>query len=343
MRLYEKIRDIDRRVIFLLMGLAVGIPIIFRIPFPEITTPMVKQVFDQVDNLPAGSKVLLAFDYDPASEPELQPMANSMVRHLALRKCKLYFIALWPVGQNMIEDTITNVLEPEFPEYIYGNDYVNLGFKSGNEGVIKVIQTNLRKLYTTDGRGTAIDKIEMLNDIKNLKAMAIIVNISAGYPGIKEWIQYGSDPADLPIVGGCTAVQAPLMYPYYPNQLLGLLGGIKGAAEYDEILRSQYGEQISQRYREGLERQLSAELEEIGDDEELADEELQKLTAEAESKHQQKLDNEDKELYLGLVRMGPQAIAHLVIMLLIVVGNITFFIDRRREKQGVSITESGSE
>ena len=162
MKLYEKIRDIDRRLIFLLIALAVAIPIIFQIPFPEITTPMVKKVFDQIDSMPAGSKVLLPFDYDPASEPELQPMANSLLRHLALRKCKLYFIALWPVGQNMIEDTITNVLKPEFPEYEYGVDYVNLGFKSGAEGVIKVIQTNLRKLYTTDGRGMAVDRIEML-------------------------------------------------------------------------------------------------------------------------------------------------------------------------------------
>ncbi len=331
MRIYERIRDIDRRLIFLFIGLAVSIPIIFQISFPEITTPMVKKVFDQIDSMPADSKVLVAFDYDPGSEPELQPMANSLVRHLALRKCKLYFIALWPVGQNMIEDTITNVLKPEFPEYEYGADYVNLGFKSGGEGVIKVIQTNLRKLYTTDGRGMAVDRIEMLKDIKSLKNMGLIVNISAGYPGSKEWIQYGSDPAGIPIVGGCTAVQAPLLYPYYPNQLVGLMGGIKGAAEYDEILRKNYGDQISQRYRIGLQARLWADVEKLKSS--YAGEELQAQIAEAQEKYEQKLKGEEKELYLGLLRMGPQAIAHLVIMLLIVIGNITFFIDRRRQKR----------
>ncbi len=331
MRIYEKIRDIDRRLIFLLIALAVSLPIIFQISFPEITTPMVKKVFDQIDSMPAGSKVLLAFDYDPASEPELQPMANSLLRHLALRRCKLYFITLWPVGQNMIEDTIKNVLLPEFGEYTYGVDYVNLGFKSGNEGVIKVVQTNLRKLYTTDGRGTAIDKIQMLKDVKSLASMALIVNVSAGYPGLKEWIQYGSDPVGLAIVGGCTAVQAPLLYPYYPNQLIGFMGGIKGAAEYDEILRKNYGDQISQRYKNGLQSWLSTEVGKLRAS--YTGEQLQQRIAEAQEKYKQKLDSEKKELYLGLFRMGPQAIAHLVIMLLIVTGNVTFFIDRRRRKK----------
>jgi hypothetical protein len=331
MRIYEKIRDIDRRIIFLLMTLAVSIPIIFQIPFPEVTTPMVKKVFDQIETMPAGSKVLVAFDYDPASEPELQPMANSLVRHLALRGCKLYFIALWPVGQNMIEDTVSNILVPEFGEYVYGVDYVNLGFKSGNEGVIKVIQTNLRKLYTTDGRGASVDKIQMLEGVTSLRNMRLIVNVSAGYPGLKEWVQYGSDPAGVPIVGGCTAVQAPLLYPYYPSQLLGLMGGIKGAAEYDEILKKHYGDQVMARYAKALETSFSNDLENLKAS--YTGPELEKRTAEAKAKYEEKLQRGQNDVYLGLLRMGPQAIAHLVIILLIVIGNITFFVDRSRQKK----------
>jgi hypothetical protein len=340
MKFYEKIRDLDRRIVFLLMVFAVSIPILFQIPFPEITTPMVERVFDQIDSMPAGSRVLLAFDYDPPSEPELQPMANSLVRHLALRKCKLYFIALWPVGQNMIEDTLADVLVPEFPEYVYGVDYVNLGFKSGYEGVIKVVQTNLRKLYTTDGRGTAVDKIPMMEDVRNLRNMAIIVNVSAGYPGMKEWVQYGSDPARIPIVGGCTAVQAPLMYPYYPTQLHGLMGGIKGAAEYDEMLSKRYGEQLSVRYQQALRRWRSQQTKKLEDS--YAGEALRKRLDELQSTYKQKLHTEQKQLYPGLFRMGPQAVAHLVIIFLIIIGNVTFLIDKRRQKKG-AFGRAGSE
>jgi hypothetical protein len=50
-------------------------------------------------------------------------------------------------------------------------------------------------------------------------------------------------------------------------------------------------------------------------------------------KYEDRLANSDREIYLGKVRMAPQAVAHLVIMLLIVVGNITFFVDRRRQRR----------
>jgi hypothetical protein len=331
MSIYDKIRDIDRRVIFLFMALAVIVPLIFQIPFPEITTPLVEKVFNQIDSMPAGSKVLVAFDYDPGSEPELQPMANTFVRQLALRKCKLYFIALWPLGPNMIEDTISNVMVPEFPEYAYGEDYVNLGYKSGNEGVVKVVQSNIRKLYTTDSRGTSVEKIPMLQDVKSIKNMALIVNVSAGYPGTKEWIQYGSDPAGVPLVSGCTAVQTPLFYPYYPNQLVGILGGIKGAAEYDEIFEKNYGDQVILRFQKSLDNQMAQELKKLQD--EYQDSDLDSQVTLVKEKYQERMNHAHKELYLGKIRMGPQAVAHLVIMLFIVIGNITFFIDRRRQKK----------
>ena len=331
MKIYEKIRNIDRRVIFFFMALAVSVPLIFQIPFPEITTPLVKNVFDQIETMPPGSRVLVAFDYDPGSEPELQPMAHSFVRQLALRHCKLYFIALWPLGPNMIEDTINHVLIPEFPEYVYGRDYVNLGFKSGNEGVVKVVQSNLRKLYTTDSRGTSVEKIPMLQDVNSLKNMALIVNVSAGYPGTKEWIQYGSDPVHVPIVSGCTAVQAPLFYPYYPDQLAGILGGIKGAAEYDEIIIKNYHNQITERYLQGLDSQMSAELEKLKEKYQNAD--LERQITRLRERYKERADNAQNSIYLGKIRMGPQAIAHLVIMLFIIIGNITFFIDRRKQKK----------
>jgi hypothetical protein len=39
------------------------------------------------------------------------------------------------------------------------------------------------------------------------------------------------------MVGGTTGVTAPEMYPYYQSkQLLGLLEGLKGAAEYEKLL-----------------------------------------------------------------------------------------------------------
>ncbi|HET6328819.1 MAG TPA: hypothetical protein VFG04_29310, partial [Planctomycetaceae bacterium] len=68
--------NIDRRWIFLMMLVTVAVPILWQVAFPEIPTPYARAVFEAIEELKPGDKVLVAFDYDPASEAELGPMAT---------------------------------------------------------------------------------------------------------------------------------------------------------------------------------------------------------------------------------------------------------------------------
>jgi hypothetical protein len=96
----------------------------------------------------------------------------------------------------------------------------------------------------------------MCRNIKSVQDMDLILNVSAGYPGTKEWVQYAAAPFPdtIRLAGGCTGVQAPLLYPYIPNQLIGLLGAIKGAAEYEAALVAKYPKWSETRYNEALRR-----------------------------------------------------------------------------------------
>jgi hypothetical protein len=284
--MYEILKNLDRRWVFLMMALAVGVPILLELQFPETPTKLADAVFEEVENLKPGDKVLLAFDYDPASEGELGPMATAFVRHCCEKKLKMYFLALWPVGPQMIDETINKVIKADFPHLIYGEDYVNLGFKPGQEGVIKVIITDLGQLYTTDAQGTNIEQIPMCRGFDNVQDMDLIINVSAGYPGTKEWVQYAATPYPdkIRLVAGCTGVQAPLLYPYLGDQLPGLLGAIKGAAEYEKLVNDKYGG-----------------------------------------------ENPDPKYLEAKRRMGPQLIAHVLMILLIIAGNYVFFVQRHRE------------
>jgi hypothetical protein len=109
----------------------------------------------------------------------------------------------------------------------------------------------------------------MMAGIRNVQQMKLLINVSAGAPGVKEWVQYGVTPyPSLHLVAGVTGVQAPLMYPYIPRQLRGLLGAIKGAAEYEQLVLARYGgPRPDPKYQEGLRRmgpQLTAHLLVIG-------------------------------------------------------------------------------
>ncbi|MEZ6066785.1 MAG: hypothetical protein R3B90_14010 [Planctomycetaceae bacterium] len=279
-----RLANIDRRWIFLLMGIAVAVPILLQLSFPEYPGAQAQAVFDEIEKLRPGDRVLMAWDFDPSTEGELKPMATALARQCAEKRAKLYFITLLPVGPQMIDDTISEVIREDFPDMVYGEDYVNLGFKSGNEGVIKVIITDLRGLYTTDNRGTNIDQIPMCKNVQSVQQMDLIVNVSGSYPGTKEWVQYAVTPyqSKLRLVAGCTGVQAPLLYPYIPNQLQGLLGAIKGASEYETLVVKAY----------------------LG-------------------------VNPDPKYLEARRRMGPQLVAHLLMIALIIAGNVIYFAQRR--------------
>jgi hypothetical protein len=217
--MYEFFKNLDRRWVFLMMLLAVAIPILLEAKFPEKPTGLAKAVFDEIEKLPEGAPVLLAYDFDPASEGELGPMATTFTFHCAKKKLKIYYMTLWPVGPRMIEEAVARVIKADFSEMKYGEDWVNLGYKSGYEGVIKVIVTDLKQLYTTDHFGASIDSIPMMQGIQSVQDFDLVINVSAGYAGTKEWVQYASTPYPdtIKIVAGCTGVQSPLLYPYIPQ------------------------------------------------------------------------------------------------------------------------------
>src|SRR5262245_3039487 len=116
---------LDRRWIFLAMGISVLIPILLQWQFNEITTPPVQRAFDKVESLPPGSRVLLAYDFDASSAPELDPMATAWLWHCAKKQFKMYILTLWATGEGYVPGIVRNVLvqSGDFPTLRYGVDY----------------------------------------------------------------------------------------------------------------------------------------------------------------------------------------------------------------------------
>ncbi len=280
----DVLNSIDRRIIFLLIALAVILPMVFHLVFTVRSSPIVEAIFDKVEALPPGSKVLISFDYAPSTVPENQPMAEAVCRHALVKDLKVYMMAVWATGPPQAVALATNVIQRDFPEKVYGKDWINLGYKAGNQGLINAILLDLKGMYTTDVHGDPIDGFEMMKDVQNLTDMSLIVCIGSGFPGVREWVQFAGDPGRIPVAGGVTAVEAPLLYPYYPRQLLGLMGGLQGAAEYESALVEKYPQ-----YKEHAEQAVKL--------------------------------------------MGPQTVAHLVIIAFVIIGNIAFFGERRRQNR----------
>ncbi len=240
----EKVEKLDRRWVFLLMLISISVPLFVKMNLPIRVSEPVRGFYKAIEDLKPGDVVYFAADYDPGSKPELDPMLVAALDQLFRKNVKIVGATLWPAGAPLLERGLKDVGEGTYHR-VYGTDFVNLGFKEGKENVMVQLGKSFRGVYPNDYYGTPVDRLPLLAakkpgggwSIDNFKDVKLIVNISAGYPGTKEWVQQVRSRYDIPIVAGVTAVSAPEYYPYVQSgQLSGLLGGLAGAAEYEQLI-----------------------------------------------------------------------------------------------------------
>ena len=271
-----RLGHIDRRYIFVIIAVVVMLPLFYPLGLPIRATESSRTVYEEIENLAPNSKVLISFEYGPSTKPEIHPMTVAVLRHLFRNGQKVYVTCLWPDGQFMALEALQDIAEDEF-HLKYGTDYVLLGFRPGNEAVVKGIVSDLRKMYTVDAHGILIDDIPMMDGMNNFSDFDFLFSASAGYPGTVEWVQYAADPTGVPMSTGTTSIQVNEVMPYVQSgQIKGILAGMPGAAEYELLIG-----------RPGI----------------------------------------------GTSGMDAQSIAHLVIVLFIVFGNISYFLERQRSKK----------
>src|SRR2546428_564641 len=225
---------LDRRWIFVIMGLLVLIPLLFPLALPLYVSPPVQGFHDAIAKVKDGSTVLVSCDYDPGAKPELVPMTRTALRQLFAKNCKVVVTVLWDGGPGLVDGVLREVAA-EFPTKKYGVDYVNLGYKEGREAVMVLMGQGVANAFPRDYSGLDTRSLPIMRRVRDYTSFPLLVSISAGYPGTKEWVQQVQARFHLPMVSGCTAVSAPEYCPYLQSgQLVGLLGGMAGAAEYEK-------------------------------------------------------------------------------------------------------------
>jgi hypothetical protein len=226
---------LDRRWVFLFMGLCVLIPLLKPVPLKIIPGNPATKFYEAIEKVPEGSRILVSGDYDPASKPELQPMMLTLLDQAFRRNLKVVCMELWPQGPSLVQQA----LDAKAAQYhkVAGVDYVNLGFKEGQQVVMVSLGTRgFAEVYPVDIDGKPVGEIPIMKGVRDYTSFALIANISAGFPGTKEWVQQVVTRFHIPLGSGCTAVSAAEYYVYFGSgQVFGLLGGMAGAAEYEQL------------------------------------------------------------------------------------------------------------
>lgn len=234
----ERLINIDRRIIFIFVFLGVAIPLLIDIPLPIKPTPTVRSVYDEIERVAAEDRdrpVLVSFSYGASTAPEMVPMTRAILRHLFRNDLKVIGICLWPEAVGLAQP-VMDELAAEFGME-YGTDYAFLGYKPGNQAVVLNLGQSIAATFPFDTEGTSIADLPIAAGVTNLKDFSFVFDFAAGDSMEFWWIPFGQEKHRFPFAGGCTAVMAPDLYPFLQSkQLVGLLGGLAGAAEYETLV-----------------------------------------------------------------------------------------------------------
>lgn len=243
MKFLERLVNLDRRFIYLALGLVVVLPLIMKWVLPIRVSEPVRAAYQAIESLPEGSVIMISIDYDASSEPELQPMLLSVLRHCFTKRHRVVLLGQWALGLPFGEIGL-NTVSREFnararssaDSILYGRDYVNLGYRPGARALIVGLGREFRDFFATDYRGTPVDALPLMRGIHNYNNIDLLVGLEAGQAG-DEWIQFAGARYGLKIVIGGTGVIAPDMFHYLQaRQIKGLVGGLQGAAEYETLV-----------------------------------------------------------------------------------------------------------
>jgi hypothetical protein len=234
-------------------------------------SPETQKMYDYIDSLPRGSILLISFDHEASSLPEIRPLALALLRHAFKRGHHLIGIALLAEGTG-IGYRLMSQAASEYGRR-YGTDWVYLGFKPQYIAAILSMGESFSKTFPEDYLGTAYVSLPLLRDTDSYNDVSGVISVADGSM-VVHWVEYGAARYSVRVSAFVTAAMVTTYDPYVATgQIHAMVGGLRGAAEYEKLLG----------YKGS-----------------------------------------------GLRSMLAQTSAHVYIILLIIIGNVIYFIGRRK-------------
>jgi hypothetical protein len=232
--LWNRIHQIDRRILFLFLIISIAAPLAFPLGLPITIRDQTVDAYNLVESIPDNGIVLMRLESTAGSWDEMNAAILAVTQHCLRRPLRLIF-ASWTYA-----DTTTVLLQQGFPKLNfgdkeYGTDYVVIGYLMGSETSTAALMDDAHALVSTDYYGTPISQLPLMNDFKGGDDLAALVTIGAGDHEIP--FRQITVPYDVPTLGGFMAVGTPRYISYYQAGIIhGVVDSITGGAEYESMI-----------------------------------------------------------------------------------------------------------
>jgi hypothetical protein len=244
-------QQILRWVIAGILYAVVFIPILWGsqsvlLPSPDDVPAENLALASLVNNLPAGSPVLVAFEYQPGLSGEMTSASAAVIDHLLNLGAVPVLISTQPTGPGLAEIFLQNTQSQHY--LITSGEYVNLGYISGGTAALLNFAADPRAAVPMQQEdGSSRWAQPPLVNIRTIRDFAMVLVIADDPDTARGWIEQVQ-----PLLGDSVNPQVktyfvmvvsaqaePLVYPYYltsPKQVDGLVSGVTGGAYYENTI-----------------------------------------------------------------------------------------------------------
>ena len=240
LQVLSKFYYLNPRWLYLTVTVVLIIPLTIALPMPR-NEPSVgaRGLYKAVGECPPEKVILIDSSWDLGSKPECMSQLEAFVNDLCKRKRTFVVFSTGLYAPAFANQVIQPIAKTN--GYVYGQDWVNLGYippPGGNVGVlIQALCIDVHKTRPVDMYGTPVtdkDKLPLMQKVKTAEDIYMVFAVN--YTSPLEWMSFGKSQYGLLVAFGCAAIMAPYYYIYVDSgQMCGLLTGNRGAYEYETL------------------------------------------------------------------------------------------------------------
>ncbi|MEW5701427.1 MAG: hypothetical protein AB1792_04275 [Candidatus Zixiibacteriota bacterium] len=225
---------LGRRLLFAILALAVIGVLLARLHWTQRVSPETRQAFELIESLDSSAVVMVSFDHEAASLPEVGPLGEAIIRHCFRRGVRIIGLALFPEGTAAGYELLARGAGACHAHE--GSDWLYLGYRPQYTAAILGMGEEIRDVFSADYAGRPLDATPLGQRIHNYRDVALIVSVADGSMATY-WVEYAGVRYHARILAALSAVMVTSYIPYLEaGQLAGLVAGFRGAAEYEQLL-----------------------------------------------------------------------------------------------------------
>ena len=200
-----------------------------------------RTLYDALDTLEPGERVLVGMEYGPTAAGELDTVAGVLLRHILLRRATPVIVSRYPVtllrAERMLVElgatgsALLQQLQREDP-LLANTDWHVTRFLAGDMAGLRALTGNLATQLATDLRGAPTGL-----ELAGLADFAQVLVVAERAEDIRLWAEQIAPLANGPLLGAVAQAATPLTRPWLEVALAGMLSGFRDALTYDTMLR----------------------------------------------------------------------------------------------------------